>query len=56
MGKRQAYLDHVSELETTGRHLFVGRLAEYRYYNMDQVIASVMDKLDNWFAFCESKA
>ncbi|MEA4888333.1 MAG: UDP-galactopyranose mutase [Clostridiaceae bacterium] len=56
LGKRQAYLDHVSELETAGRHLFVGRLAEYRYYNMDQVIASVMDKLDNWFAFCEAKA
>ena len=48
LGKRQAYLDHVNELEAAGRHLFVGRLAEYRYYNMDQVIASVMEKLESW--------
>ncbi len=48
LGKRQAYLDHVAELEATGKFLFVGRLAEYRYYNMDQVIASVMQKLESW--------
>ncbi len=45
IGKRQAYLDHVNDLEEQGKALFVGRLAEYRYYNMDQVIASVMNKL-----------
>ncbi len=45
IGKRQAYQDHVNDLEAAGTHLFVGRLAEYRYYNMDQVIASVMQKL-----------
>jgi UDP-galactopyranose mutase len=48
IGKRQAYLDDVQELEAAGRHLFAGRLAEYRYYNMDQVIASVMEKLAAW--------
>ena len=46
LGKRQAYLDNVQELEASGHHLFVGRLAEYRYYNMDQVIGSVMEKLE----------
>ncbi|HBP38805.1 MAG TPA: UDP-galactopyranose mutase [Clostridiales bacterium] len=48
IGKRQAYLDHVQELEAAGSHLFAGRLAEYRYYNMDQVIVSVMEKLAAW--------
>jgi UDP-galactopyranose mutase len=45
IGKRQAYFDHVHDLEEQGGTLFVGRLAEYRYYNMDQVIAFVMKKL-----------
>lgn len=44
-GKRQAYMDHVQDLEEQGHVLFAGRLAEYRYYNMDQVIASVMKKV-----------
>lgn len=46
IGRRQAYLDHVRELESDGKIIFLGRLAEYRYYNMDQVIASVMAKID----------
>jgi UDP-galactopyranose mutase len=45
IGRRQAYLDHVKELEEAGKIVFIGRLAEYRYYNMDQVVASVMSKL-----------
>jgi UDP-galactopyranose mutase len=28
--------------------LFLGRLAEYRYYNMDQVIASAISKFQKW--------
>lgn len=43
--RREAYLTQSAKLEETGRHIFVGRLAEYRYYNMDQVIASVIEKL-----------
>jgi UDP-galactopyranose mutase len=45
IARRQSYLDQVKELEAAGKTIFVGRLAEYRYYNMDQVIASVMAKL-----------
>lgn len=46
MKKRSAYQNEVTALEATGKYLFVGRLAEYKYYNMDQVIAAVMTKLD----------
>lgn len=45
--KRSAYLDEVAALEATGRYLFIGRLAEYKYYNMDQVISAVMSKLSS---------
>lgn len=45
LARRQAYLARVAELAKQGI-LFVGRLAEYRYYNMDQVIASVMAKIE----------
>jgi UDP-galactopyranose mutase len=48
IGRRQAYLDHVQELEAARQTVFVGRLAEYRYYNMDQVIASVLLKLKGY--------
>lgn len=43
--KRENYMREVGELERKGRFLFVGRLAEYAYYNMDQVIAAVFAKL-----------
>jgi len=43
--KRENYLKKVEELEKSGRFLFIGRLAEYAYYNMDQVIAAVFTKL-----------
>lgn len=39
---RDRYLSKVKELEKTGRYQFIGRLAEYKYYNMDQVIARAL--------------
>jgi UDP-galactopyranose mutase len=30
--------------------LFVGRLAQYRYYNMDQVVAAALHACDSWLA------
>lgn len=46
MRKREQYMQAVSELEQQGTHLFVGRLAEYKYYNMDQVILRVFERLE----------
>jgi UDP-galactopyranose mutase len=43
--KRERYLQEVKSLETQGACLFIGRLAEYKYYNMDQVIAAAMKKM-----------
>lgn len=45
MDKRGRYLKEVESLEKNGKHIFVGRLAEYKYYNMDQVVDAVMKKL-----------
>jgi len=46
--KRKKYMERVSELEATGNVLFIGRLAEYKYYNMDQVIAESLSKTKQW--------
>ena len=46
MRKRDLYMNKVRDLESAGTHLFVGRLAEYKYYNMDQVIAAAMEKVE----------
>ncbi len=43
--KRKQYIEEVKKLEEQGKYAFVGRLAEYKYYNMDQVVASTMKKL-----------
>ena len=48
LAKRSQYIEQVNILERAGAHLFCGRLAEYRYYNMDQAIASVMSKVGEW--------
>ena len=48
LDKRDAYLTEVARLESQGTHLFVGRLAQYRYYNMDQVISAAMEKAREW--------
>ena len=45
MEKRTKYMEEVKELEKTGRFIFTGRLAEYKYYNMDQAVKSAMDKI-----------
>jgi UDP-galactopyranose mutase len=45
MKKREQYMKEVEELEKTGKYLFIGRLAEYKYYNMDQVIEASMNKI-----------
>ena len=44
--KRKLYLDEAMKLEKTENIFFIGRLAEYKYYNMDQVIGAVIDKID----------
>ncbi len=46
MERREHYMREVAALEKTGRWLFVGRLAEYKYYNMDQVIAAALHKTE----------
>ncbi len=43
--KRDLYLAEVEKLERSGSHLFIGRLAQYAYYNMDQVIKAARDKV-----------
>ncbi len=47
--KRAKYISESIQLEESGKFTFVGRLAEYKYYNMDQVIDSVMKKIDQNF-------
>lgn len=43
--KRELYMEEAGALENRGNILFVGRLAEYAYYNMDQVIDRVLGRL-----------
>jgi UDP-galactopyranose mutase len=40
--RRDKYQAEVARLEEQGTHAFIGRLAEYKYYNMDQVIAEAL--------------
>lgn len=44
--KREKYMNEVEKLESSGKYLFIGRLAEYKYYNMDNVISATMDKIN----------
>ncbi len=48
LDKRSRYMKKVEALEEAGTSLFCGRLAEYRYYNMDQAVASAMAKVKTW--------
>ncbi len=43
---RDEYMEKAAELEAAGTHLFIGRLAEYTYYNMDQVITATLQKIN----------
>ncbi len=45
LARRESYMKDAAALESAGTHLFIGRLAEYQYYNMDQVVAAVMKKV-----------
>lgn len=42
--KREQYIEEVKKLEDKGNFLFIGRLAEYKYYNMDQVIGEALTR------------
>ncbi|MFP4461730.1 MAG: UDP-galactopyranose mutase [Thermotogota bacterium] len=46
--RREQYMKEVGELESSGHFLFVGRLAEYKYYNMDQVVLRALEKAQEW--------
>ncbi len=46
--KRERYMKEVAKLEETREYLFLGRLAEYKYYNMDQVVKRSIDQVSNW--------
>ena len=48
LDKREKYMEEVEKLEKTGEYIFVGRLAEYKYYNMDEVIDSSLKKVENY--------
>ena len=45
MEKREKYMNEVKKLEKTGEYIFVGRLAEYKYYSMEQVIEASIKKV-----------
>ena len=44
MEKRKKYVEEINNLENSGRFIFTGRLAEYKYYNMDQAVYASMQK------------
>ncbi len=46
--KREKYMADVKALEKKGKHLFTGRLAEYKYYNMDQAVLAAIEKTENY--------
>lgn len=48
--RRARYMTDVEMLEKTKKYLFIGRLAEYQYYNMDRVVEVVMHKVEGWLA------
>ena len=39
---RELYLKYKAKADTLKNVLFCGRLAEYQYYNMDQVVANTL--------------
>lgn len=46
--KREQYMRKANELEKKGKHIFIGRLAEYKYYNMDQVVSTAINRISKW--------
>ncbi len=47
MGKRSKYIREAEALEKGGNFIFTGRLAEYKYYNMDQAVYASINKIRN---------
>lgn len=47
MKRRVKYMDDVKKLESNGNFLSIGRLAEYKYCNMDQVIGEALFKISS---------
>lgn len=45
MEKREKYIREVQKLEKSGEYIFVGRLAEYKYYSMDEVVEAAITKI-----------
>lgn len=45
INKKNKYMELVNKIEKDGKHIFIGRLAEYTNYNMDQVVKAVINKL-----------
>ncbi len=46
--KRELYLKDVEKIERSGNYIFIGRLAEYRYYNMDEVVMRSIEKINEY--------
>jgi len=44
---RQTYLKYSNEIKKLKNVQFIGRLAEYQYYNMDQVVAHTLNIFGN---------
>lgn len=45
---KDQYIADVRKLEDSHKFIFVGRLAEYKYYNMDDVIAMSINRANQW--------
>ncbi|WP_312649490.1 UDP-galactopyranose mutase [Proteiniclasticum sp.] len=45
MKLRTLYMDDVKNIEHQHKALFIGRLAEYKYYNMDQVVSAALKRV-----------
>ncbi len=45
MDKRKKYVKEIDRLEKSGNFIFTGRLAEYKYYNMDQAVYAAIQKI-----------
>ncbi len=45
---KEKYRKEVVQLEADNKFIFAGRLAEYRYYNMDAAIDSALLNVEKW--------
>jgi UDP-galactopyranose mutase len=50
LDRRDRYMEEVEKLQSGGEHLFIGRLAEYTYYNMDQVIGEALSRTERFLS------